>query len=443
MRHIQAITILTLIFHTAAAQEPWSLEKCIEYALEHNITVRQQSLNVAGSDNLLKKSKLSFFPDLDISLGHSLNWGRSVDLQNLEIIHNRLSQSTSIAASSSIYLIDGLSRLYGLISSRQGLEAAEEEAERIKDDITLSVIKSYMQVLLAQEELNAAMKHLESISAQRERTVILVEEGTLAYTSLLETEAQLAAERVDAVNAENRLEIDMLNLKQLLGLPAGAGLAIAFPETGAQPTSHALYDVDEIYSRAQSLPFIQSARMAIDKSLTDLKSAKGQYWPKLSLSASYGTFYSSSTYAPDGSVYPFFSQFRDNINPAVSIGLSIPLFNNGETKAAVREAELEHERCILELEARQQTLYKDIQTAVTEVRNCRRRIDAALANLSLATESFNCARERFDTGTIDGTDYTTARNSMIEAESEYIRAKYQYLFIVRVLDFHNHGAMTP
>lgn len=433
--HIAAI-VLGLLPFQLHAQDSWSLERCIRYAWDNNLTIRQQSLETVRSEAMLMQSRLSFLPSISASFGHNLNWGRSVDLQNLEIIHNKLSQSTSASANASIYLLDGLSKLNNLKSSRKSVEISLQEVERLKDEISISIVKSYLQILLSKEIEASAIESLNAVTAQRERTKLLVEAGNQPYSSLLEIESQLASERVQAVTAGNQVITNTLALQQLLDLPYDPEFRIEIPDTDCLLPESTDMDTEEIYSAAQSMPVIQSASLALDKGELDLRTARGQYYPKISLSASYGTFFSSSTFAPDGSVYPFFEQFRDNINPSISIGLTIPIFNNWSTKANVENARAAKESLELDLKIKQQTLYKEIQTAVTEAGTYLRQMEAALANMNSMRESFRYVEEKFNAGALNGTDYTVAMSNLKKAESEYLQAKYQYIFQLKIIDFY-------
>ncbi len=445
MKAHTAVIILILLswsWHECSAQDIWSLERCIEYACANNLSIKQQSLEVTRSENQLLQSRLSFVPSLSASVGHNLNWGRSVDLQNLEIIRNQLSQSTSASANTSIQLLDGLSKLYSLKSSRKSIDISLQEVERLKDEISISIVRSYLQILLAKEMLATSQENFKSISEQRDRTRLLVEAGSQPYTALLDIESQLAAERVQTVTAESQVTTSTLALQQLLDLPYSKDFQIHVPEIDGMLSSYHGYSADEIYASAQNLPVIQSARLSLDKGDIELKAAKGQYWPKISLSASYGTFYSSSSYSPSGTAYPFFEQFRDNINPSISIGLSIPIFSNWSVRTNVRNAELSRRSLEIDLKLKQQTLYKDIQTAVTEADTYYRKMEAALANVNSMQESFRYVQEKFNTGALNGTDYTVARTNLLKARSEYLQAKYQFVFQIKIIDFYKGLPLT-
>ena len=252
-------------------------EPHIEYAWSNNLSIKQQNIEVSRSEAQLLQDKLDFAPSLNVSFGHNLNWGRSVDLQNLEIIHNKLSQSTSASANASIYLLDGLSKLYGLKSSQKSLEISIQEVERLKDEISVSIAKSYLQILLAREILAAAEESFHSLQEQRDRTRLLVEAGSQPYTSLLDIESQLASERVQVVTAESQVRTNTLALQQLLDLQYSPDFRIAVPDIDYIIQGYTADNIDEIYAGALSMPVIQSARLALDKGELDLKSAKGQH----------------------------------------------------------------------------------------------------------------------------------------------------------------------
>lgn len=440
-----AASFLIIVLATsppALAQQAWTLRQCIEHAQENSLSVRQQILTISQREAQVLQNKLDFLPEVSISVSHSLNWGRSVDLQNLEIIQNRLSQSTGISASASIYILDGLSKFFSLQSSKKDLEISIQEAERLKDEISISVTKKYLELLMSMEALTAAEENLSAVCAQRDRTGLLVEAGKQPYTSLLELDAQVASERVREITARNRVISSSLDLQQLLDLSYSSTFRIAVPDIDSTIEGYVTDDVEEIYHGALGMPPVRSAELALDKGRLNLKNAEGQYFPKISVSAGHGTFYSSSTLAPDGSVWPFSEQLRNNLNPSVSIGLSIPIFNNWNIRTNVKTARLEKERLEIELQSRKQSLYKEIQTAVTEAGTYLRQMEAAKANLESMHRTFLYVEEKFNAGTLNSTDYTVAQNNLAKARSEYIQARYQFVFQLKIIDFYKGMPLT-
>ena len=166
-------------------QKVWSLEECINHAWENNLTVKQKMVEVERGRNNLVKSKADFAPSINADIGYHLNWGRSVDLQNLEIIRNKLSQSTSASVSASVYILDGLSKLYTLKSESKSLEISLQEVESLKNEISISIAKCYLQILLAKEILSASESNFRSITGQRDRTRLLVDAGEADKEAIL------------------------------------------------------------------------------------------------------------------------------------------------------------------------------------------------------------------------------------------------------------------
>ncbi|HIZ88046.1 MAG TPA: TolC family protein [Candidatus Coprenecus pullistercoris] len=433
---ILTLVLLLLAPLYAHAQTAWSLERCIEHACSHSISVRQRRIDVSRREAELLQDKLGFIPGINADIGHNLSWGRSVDLQNLEIIHNRLSQSTSMSITASAYVLDGLSKLYALRGSRISLDISRLEVEREKDIISLSVTKSYLQVMLSHEVLEAARESAHSTSVQRDRIRLLVESGARPYSDLLDMESQLASEEVTAVEAENRFKADLLNLRQLMSLDGSEDFLIEIPDIEHIVGEYAPENADEVFAAAQAMPVIRSAVLAVDKGEMELRSAKGQLFPKISVSAGYGTFYSSPSASPGSGTAPFFRQIHDNINPSLSIGLSIPIFNSWSAVSGIREAELNRRSLELQLESTRQSLYKDIQNAVLEAASCFRKMQAARIHLSSKEESMRYVEEKYGAGVLNSTDYAVAKTDLFKARSEYLRAKYQFVFQARIVDFY-------
>ena len=208
------------------SQKSWTLEQCIRYAWENNLQLKQQELAVEQSENQYNQARLNFVPSVSASLSHSMNWGRSVNVQDLEIIENKLSQSTSASARAAVNLFEGFTKTNDLKSKSVQMEISRSEVEKLRNDISVEIARSYLQILLSGEILEASLQSLESTTIQAERTKKLVDAGSLAYSSQLEIEEQIAAEKVQVVNAQNQLRSAMLSLEQLLDLPENADFGI-------------------------------------------------------------------------------------------------------------------------------------------------------------------------------------------------------------------------
>ena len=438
----RAIIFLTVFsfslpaFTSLKGQEAWTLEKCIRYAAENNLQIKQQSLMVQQAENNVLQSKLDFVPSVSGSVSHNMSWGRSVNLQDLEIIENKLSQSTSANLSASMNLLEGLSKFNTLKSNKTQLEIYNYEVEKLKNDISINITQAYLQVLLAQQMEKTAAESYKSVEEQVERTRKLVDAGSQAYSTLLEIQSQLGTEKVQWVTAQNDVRSNLLTLKQLLDLSPDTPFDIYVPDTENFSMELQTENLNSIYNSALDLPQIKSAELALEKSRLDLKIQKGQAYPVVSLSAGYGSYYSNSQEKA------FFSQFNDNRNPSLGFSLRIPVFNNWRTNTSIRNARLNVKNYELDLEIKHQNLFKDIQQAYNDALSAYEKYKAAEQNIDSSQESFSYVEKKFDLGMLNGTDYTVSRTNLFKAQSEFYQAKYQYIFQLKILDFYKGVPLT-
>ena len=431
---ILAITAL-MVSTTLFSQEKWSLERCIAYAKENNLQIKQQKLQAAQAENNLAESKMGYVPSLNASISHNMSWGRSVNLNDLAIIENDLSQSTSMNISSSIALFEGMQKQNRVKSSKKQVEIAYTNIEKLQDEISLSIARGYLQVLLSMEMEATALESYNSVAAQAERTKELVEAGSQAYGSLLEVQAQLANEKVQFIEAQNNVKSNRLALMQLLDINSDS-FDIEVPEIGHLTLGYQQEDANEIFAQAQSLPAIKGAELAMEQSKLQYRIQRGAALPTLSFSAGYGTYYS------DNQQTAFLKQFDNNRNPSIGFGLSIPILNGRRNNTAIKNSRLNVESSRIDYQITLQNIMKEIQQACNEAGSCYLKFEAARQNAGSAKETFKYTQEKFNLGMVDGTDYTVAKNNLFKAESALLQSKYQYVFQLKVLDYYRNIPIT-
>ena len=424
--------VLMMLACRAYGQECWTLDRCIIHALENNLQIKQMEQDVEIAGNNLTESRLAYIPSLNASMGHNMSWGRSVNLNDLEIVENMLSQSSSLNLAASLPLFEGFRRQNTIKSNLKQLQIAQAGIEALKDDIAIAVTKGYLQVLLAKEIETTAESSCKAAKEQVEKTAVLVEAGQQPYSSLLEVKSQLANENVQLATASNNSSTALLELAHLLGITRTDNFNIEVPatlETIIAPEAH--MDIDSIILKAaQVLPSVGRAQLARQQSGIQLKIQKGAALPTLSVSAGYGTYYSSSQDAA------FFTQFNNNRNPSVGLSLSIPIFNNWRNSTSVKNARANMEKSNLGVDMAVQELEKQIRLAYNEVLGSYEKLKAAQANRDTAIETFSHTNQKFSLGMLDGTDYTIAKNNLLKAESEYLQCKYQYIFQQKIMDYY-------
>jgi outer membrane protein len=442
-KHLCALALAALLLPClSTAQEmgkpaeKWSLEKCISYAREHNLQIRQMQQDIEIARNNVTGSKMEYLPSVNASMGHNMSWGRSVNLNDLEIVENKLSQSSSMNLSASVPLFEGMRKLNTLKSSFKQLEIANVNIEALEDEISISIARGYLQVLLNMEMEKSADANFNSLQAQVRKTEDLVNSGSQPYSALLEMKSQLANGNVQLATARNNTSTALLELAQMLNLPDSASFEIEVPQEADSDTASLAATLQETVEAASNHPNIRKAELALEQSRLQHKIQKGAALPTLSLSAGYGTYYSDSQNSA------FFTQFNNNRNPSVGLSLSIPIFNNWRNSISIRNAKANVVKSEIGVDMAGQQLEKQIRLAYNEAQGSYEKLKAAQANKEAAKESFSQTEEKFNLGMVGATDYSVAKANLLKAESEYIQCKYQYIFQQKILDHYRNLPLT-
>lgn len=388
------------------------------------------------AQNNILAAKLEYIPSVNASMGHNMSWGRSVNLNDLEIIENKLSQSSSMNLSASLPLFEGFRKQNNIKSSVKQLEIARANTAELRDNISISVARGYLQVLLCKEIEKSAQESYNNVASQLETTETLVEAGSQTYSALLDIKSQLANEKLQLVTAGNNTASALLELAQLLNLEDIGDFDIVAPEDPLVSMETADADVDHIFSQAMDLPRVKKAQLALQQSQLQYRIQKGAALPSISFSAGYGTYYS------DNQRTAFFTQFDNNRNPSMGFSLNIPIFNNWRNNTAIRNAKSNIKSSEIGVELSKQELRKEIQSACNEAQSSYSKMMAAAQNKEAALESFKLTQEKFNLGMLNGTDYSTAKANLFKAESEYLQCKYQYIFQRKILDYYRNIPLT-
>jgi len=424
-----AATLILVVFTSAQAQETWSLQKCIDYALKNNIQIKQQELNSKYYNNQLGQAKLNRLPNLNAGLQNNQYFGRSDGGNGLIIDQN--SNRTSASLSSNITLWNGFTLKNAIKGADMDLQASLQDMQKAKDDMMLNIAAAYLEILFADELLTVSKDLIKITQLQIDRTEKLVEAGSLAKGSLLEIEAQYSREELNVVNAQNRLQLAYLALYQLLELPSTESFKIEkpiLPEIGANMSL--INSMDVFKNAVQLKPSVKSAEFKMESARNQLRIAKGNLLPSLTFGGNYGNFYQD----PGSSIS---NQLNVHGSYGFGLSLNIPIFNHFQAQTGVSNSQIQLEISELQLQNAKNLLRKDIEQAYTNAYAAFKRYIANQKTVVSSQEAFRYTEEKFNVGMINSVEYNQSKNNLSSAQSDLLQAKYEYIFRTKILDFYN------
>lgn len=435
---VVAAVVSAFAGQTAQAQDQWSLERCIGYAIDNNISVKQQELSTEQQKNSYQQSRYSALPSVSAGLSQSFSFGQSTGSDNVNIKNN--SASTSAYISASVTLFNGLSKYNQTKVNKLNYEASLQNLEQAKNNIALNITSAYLEVLLNKELLATAKEQLALTQEQLEINRKQVEAGTMAEGKLLETESQASSEELDVINRENSLWISKITLQQLLELPIADDFDVVEPEIDMSKMTATLLSVDTVYQKAiEQRPEIKSRELAVESADRQIAIAKAQQYPSLSASAGY----SNSYYKMSGMPNPSFSnQIDDHGSKSIGLSLNIPIFNGMSARTSVKNSKLNYQNSQMELQQAKNSLLKEIQQVYVNAVAAMKRYESSEKSVSSADESFRYIKEKFDLGIVTPLEYNESKNRLTQAQSTFIQAKYEYIFRVKILDFYYGRDLT-
>ncbi len=461
------ITVWVLLIGIPAvhAQKQWSLKECIEYALDHNIQVKQQLLNLQLSADNLLQSKAALLPSVNANVSHGYNFGKSVDRFTNQFATQQVAFE-NFYLTGNLTLFNGFQMLNTIARNRLNLRAGQYDVEKMRNDIALNVASVYLTILFNKELLEIAEEQALITSQQVERTSKLLEAGTVSKGNLLSLQAQAASEEVQVVSMQNNLDISVLSLIQLLELSPGELSDIRKPELSVPETISLDIRPPQILNLAlETQPQIKSAELKVESAMKDLKIARGSYLPQLMVQGSYGSGYSeasqqlksismdgydtigfttgaspvpvvSPTFSSVFEMIPWSDQIDANINKSLGFYLNIPIFNGLQARTANSRAKIGIESARLSYQQEKNLLEKDIQQAYADVSAAIRKYKAAKKSVEAMKENYFYADQKFSLGLLNFVDYSEAKKNLAKAESEMLQAKYEYVFKMTILDFY-------
>ena len=418
-------------------RHPWTLQECLDWALEHNLTVKQSALNVSQREIQLNTSSNSWLPNLSGSVNESLSFGRGLTADNTYTSANTTSTGFSIGGGMNLF--DGLATPNNIAPARLKPEAATADLERARDDIRVAVARAYVQVLYDYEIVEVARKQIELDDAQVARLEAMAATGKAAQAEVSQQKASRAQSGVTLVQAENNLRLALLDLGQLLEFPTSEGFSVERP---AVEVEEILLDMPErIFADAVDVrPAVRAEEIRLKGTERSLKIAQAAQYPSLNLSGGVGTNY----YTTSNPAYPqdkFFDQLSHNFSPYIGVSMNIPIFTRFQTRNNIRSARLNQELQQIQLDKAKQSLYKEIQQAWSNAVAAQAKFRSSSEAATAAEDAFRLVQAKYENGKATITEFNESRNQLLKTRSDRVQATYEYLFQSRLLDFYRGDAL--
>ena len=425
------LAMLVALPQALGAQEAWDLRKCIDHALENNLTVKSGEVSVQQSEVDLNTAKNSRLPDLAASAGQNFSFGRGLSESNTYV--NTNTASTSFSLGSSVNVFNGFRTNRTIKMDALNLEAATADLEKARDDIRVQVTRAYVQILYDMEILQVAERQVSIDSVQVERLRAMLENGKASPSELAQQEAALGQSRLTATQARNTLNLAVLDMAQLLELPSPSGFSIVVPEIpgclalpGAGP--------EDIYASAVAVrPAVKAEQFRLEAADMNIRIARSSLYPSLTLNGGIGSnFYKSNGYESAD----FWGQMKNNFSQYVGLSLNIPIFTRLSTRNSIRSAALSRTRQMIQLESVRKSLYKEIQQAWYNAVASGAKLSSCTDALDSAEKSFELMAARYENGKASITEFNESKNNVMKAQSDLAQARFENLFQIKLLDFY-------
>ena len=415
----------------------WTLRNCIDYALEHNITIRRNRINVESTQEDVKTAKADFLPSLSGNISQRIvnrpnsASGTIISGDNITTSESKTSYNGSYGIDASWTVYNGSKRANTLKQQQLNSRIAELTVDESENSIEENITQLYVQILYSAEAVKVNESTLEVSRKEFERGQELFNAGSIASSDLAQLEAQVSNDNYQLVTSQTTLQNYKLQLKQLLELDGDFEMDLFLPPLDDSSVLIPLPTKDDVYQTALNLrPEIESSKLNIEASDMNIKISRAGYIPSLSLSAGIGTTNAN------GNDFSFSEQVKQNWNNSIGLTLSIPIFDKRQTKSAVNKAKLQRQTSELDLMDNQKTLYKTIESLWLSANSAQQQYVAATQKLKSTQASYALVSEQFNLGMKNTVELLTEKNNLLSAQQETLQAKYTAILNAGLLRFY-------
>lgn len=446
MKKKSCISFVFIVLFGLSAQaqsKKWTLEECINYAVQNNISIKQTELDSKTALIDKKGAVGNFLPSVNANASHSWNIGLNQDITT-GLLRNQTSQFTSAGLSVGVDIYKGLQNQNTLRKANLSIVAAKYQLLKMKEDVALNVANAFLQILFNKENLKVQKDQKSFNEKQYTRSEELVKAGSIPRGDLLDIKATVASNNQNVIAADNALLISKLSLAQLLQLKDFENFDV-IDDTSIKDENNILAQTPTaIYDKAkESRTELKIAQTNLEIAEKNVAIAKGGFQPTLQGFYNFNTRVSyadvisvSNGVVVTNSAPPFWTQFSDNKGQSFGAQLSIPIFNGFSAKNNVERSKVSLERSKIALEQQDLDLQRNVYTAFTDAKGALNAHESSIAALESRQESYNYAKEKYAVGLMNSFDFNQSQTLLSNAQSEVIRTKYDYIFKIKILEFY-------
>ena len=420
------------------AQKQWTLQECLDYAMANNITLQQNRISSQQRNAEVEAGKAAVWPSLSFSTNHSVSYRRfsesTIDLTNgsMSTTSSETNYTGNYGINANWTVWNGGRNRYNIQASEMNKQLADLQTEETANSIQEQIAQLYIQILYVTEAVKVDSEMVKLSTLQRDRGLEMLKVGSMAKVDVAQLEAQVTQDKYSLVNMQSQLANYKLQLKQLLEILGPTEFEIAIPALTDQQVLTLIPDRQAVYQQAlETRPEIQSSKLNIDAAKLEIKNAKAAALPTLSMSANMASNHAS------GINTHFDRQMKKNWSNSLSLSLSVPIFDQKQTKTNVTKAKLATRNSELQLQDTEKKLYSNIENFWLQATTSQQQFIAAKSNVENMTQSYELVSEQFRLGLKNIVELTTGKNNLLSAKQQMLQSKYMALFNMAMLRFYS------
>ncbi|MBW4888179.1 TolC family protein [Mucilaginibacter sp. HMF5004] len=448
-----AICICFLLMSATAfksdAQTVITLQKAVQLTLDNNLQIKQSQFNEAIDNENYKQAKNNRLPNLSANPQASFNFGRSVDPSTNQFVNQSIFGLSGNVSSQVLLFQGGLLRNQ-ILESKLLLDVDKSNTAKVKNDLVLNVITTYLQVLSNQDLVKAAEQQIDIANQTLDKVQKNFDVGNNTLADLSQSKATVSTSQLNLTTAQNQLDISILTLKQFMEMDPATQIAVERPDISKLTDVKTMYDAQAVFNSALAVnPDVRLATVQKQAAEQNIAVAKSYYYPSLAMFGSFGSNYSNArkltTTGPGGVVfvpYPFTDQISDNFNQSLGVSLQIPIFTRFATRTNVKKAQINFQLSQVSEQLAKNNLNKTIAQAVLDVRAADKKYISAQQTFQSNKDAYNVTQQRYTVGLVNSLDYNTALTNLNKSEFDMIQARYEVIFRSKVIDYYLGNTIT-